>query len=187
MLTHSPSFVRGCACVPLFLHPPPPFPIALRSRPSGVEVFMRLISIHSFIRSFITSTRPDSRKEEEEEEKLAVNRASCQKLCTRCRVRESPNEYLVVHRDRSPPSSPSSLLVVSFGQSHFTSKHAQVTREKLSIFWSRLFVQNRWRHFGHVVTSRTWWRREMTYAFCAREMERILEVCACGEQNDRPT
>ena len=127
----------------------------------------------------ITSTRPDSRKEEEEEEeeKLAVNRASCALDAVYAKVQK----YLVVHRDRSPPSPPSSLLVVSFGQSHFTSKHAQVTREKLSIcFWSRLFVQNRWRHFGHVVTSRTWWRREMTYAFCAREIERIPQVCACG-------
>ena len=126
----------------------------------------------------ITSTRPDSwKEEEEEEEKLAVNRASCALDAVYAKVQK----YLVVHRDRSPPSPPSSLLVVSFGQSHFTSKHAQVTREKLSIcFWSRLFVQNRWRHFGHVVTSRTWWRREMTYAFCAREIERILQVCACG-------
>ena len=108
-----------------------------------------------------------------------VSREPC-KLCTRCRVRESP-KIPIEHRDRSPPSPPSSLLVVSFGQSHFTSKHAQVTREKLFIcFWSRLFVQNRWRHFGHVVTSRTWWRREMTYAFCAREIERIPQVCACG-------
>lgn len=126
----SPSFVCGCACV-FPLPPPPLFPIALRSRPSGVEVFMRFISIHSFIHSFITSTRPDSRKEEEEEEeeKLAVNRASCALDAVYAKVQK----YLVVHRDRSPPSPPSSLLVVSFGQSHFTSKHAQVTREKLFI------------------------------------------------------
>ena len=159
-------------CTPL-PPPPPPFPIALRSRPSGVEVFMRFISIHSFIH-YVNPTRLTKGRRRRRE----VSREPC-KLCTRCRVRESP-KIPIEHRDRSPPSPPSSLLVVSFGQSHFTSKHAQVTREKLSIFWSRLFVQNRWRHFGHVVTSRTWWRREMTYAFCAREIERILQVCACG-------
>lgn len=122
----SPSFVCGCACV-FPLPPPPPFPIALRSRPSGVEVFMRLISIHSFIH-YVNPTRLTKGRRRRRE----VSREPC-KLCTRCRVRESP-KIPIEHRDRSPPSPPSSLLVVSFGQSHFTSKHAQVTREKLSIF-----------------------------------------------------
>ena len=62
-------------------------------------------------------------------QKLAVNRASCALDAVYAKVQK----YLAVHRDRSPPSPPSSLLVVSFGQSHFTSKHAQVTREKLFI------------------------------------------------------
>ena len=45
-----------CMCIPS--PSPPPFPIALRSRPSGVEVFMRFISIHSFIHSFINRVFP---------------------------------------------------------------------------------------------------------------------------------
>ena len=40
-------------CIP---RPPSPLPIALRSRPSGVEVFVRFISIHSFNHSFINQS-----------------------------------------------------------------------------------------------------------------------------------
>ena len=70
----SPSFVCGCACV--FPFPPPPLSHSATITPLGCGGFHALYK-HSFIHSFITSTRPDSRKEEEEEEKLAVNRASC--------------------------------------------------------------------------------------------------------------